>query len=316
MSYLAAQLPYQLDTTSLSSVPALPALPGDLAQRTPAEPPELETAYDDARRIFWQYMAPVGRPSFTPGLLRDMTRALDSVEAMSQPAAGEAWRKIDFLVLASRLPGIFNLGGDLPHFMEAIESGDRDRLIKYARICARGQYRRAVALDLPICTIALVQGDALGGGFEAALAHDVIIAERSANFALPEVLFNLFPGMGAYSFLARRLSPAQAERMILGGRVHTAAELHALGVVDVLAEDGAGEEAVHAFVDEFSRAAPARRALLKARRIVSPVTLQELIDIADLWAEAALKLGTADLRRMNHLAKAQDRRWNKLQRRA
>src|SRR3712207_4090014 len=103
-------------------------------------------------------------------------------------------------------------------------------------------------MDLPVITVALVQGDALGGGFECALAHDLIVAERSAKFGLPEVLFNLFPGMGAYSFLSRRIGRQAAERMILSGRVHTAEELHEMGLVDVLAPDGEGEEAVLDFV--------------------------------------------------------------------
>jgi DSF synthase len=200
----------------------------------------------------------------------------------------------------------------LPHFIQLIESGDRERLSWYARICAKGQYRRAIGLDLPVCTIALVQGDALGGGFEAALAHDVIIAERGANFGLPEVLFNLFPGMGAYSFLARRLDTTRAERMILSGKVYSAEELHEMGVIDRLVETGDGREAVRDFICDFRRAPAARRALLRARRIVHSITLRELIEIADLWVDAALTLGPAEMRRMGHLAKAQDRRWSKL----
>src|SRR3546814_13512171 len=75
-------------------------------------------------------------------------------------------------------------------------------------------YRNCVALDLPIITAALVQGDALGGGFEGVLSSNLIVAEKGCRFGLPEILFNLFPGMGAYSLLARRISPALAERMI------------------------------------------------------------------------------------------------------
>ncbi|MBK8175181.1 MAG: crotonase/enoyl-CoA hydratase family protein [Rhodospirillales bacterium] len=271
----------------------------------------VELSFDPSFRALWQFMKPQERPSFTAGLLNDMTKALDFVE----DSVGHAESKespIDFLVLASKIPGIFNLGGDLPHFISLIEKGDRETLRWYAHVCAKGQYRRAIGLDLPICSIALVQGDALGGGFEAALAHDVIIAERGASFGLPEVLFNLFPGMGAYSFLARRLDSIRAERMILSGRIYTAEELHAEGVVDRLVERGEGEDAVNSYMVEFTRAAPARRALLEARRIVNPISLRELMWIADLWVDAALALSPADLRRMRHLARAQDRRWEKL----
>lgn len=315
MSYVASQPAHRIDVGILSQPSTTARHPGNTWTQptSPLSLPsfaELGLSHEPESGILWQFMTPNGRPSFTPGLLRDMTGALDYAER-SFAAAEKA--PFEFLVLASGMPGIFNLGGDLPHFIELIERGERDKLIWYARICAKGQYRRAVGLQLPICTVALVQGDALGGGFEAALAHDVIIAERSASFGLPEVLFNLFPGMGAYSFLARRLDPARTERMILSGRVYPAEELHAMGIVDVLADDGAGLDAVRDFTAEFRRASAARHALLRARKIVHPVTMRELIEIADLWADAALRLQPADLRRMRHLAKAQDRRWEKLQ---
>ena len=272
---------------------------------------ELDVHYETGTRSLWQFMRPAGRPSFTPGLLRDMTAALNLVE-QSHRAGGDAEEPIRYLVLASKMPCIFNLGGDLPHFIELIAAGDRARLQWYARVCAEGQHRRAVGLGLPICTIAVVQGDALGGGFEAALAHDVIIAERGASFGLPEVLFGMFPGMGAYSFLARRLDPIRAERIILSGRIYKAEELHAMGVIDELAEDGQGLQAARDFIRSFDRARGSRQALLQARKMLQPVTLKELVDIADLWVDAALQLSGAELRKMSHLAKAQDRRWQRV----
>ena len=72
----------------------------------------------------------------------------------------------------------------------------------------------------------MVQGDSLAGGFENALANDVIIAEKRAKFGMTEKIFNLFPGMGAYSFLARRLGTSQAEKMIFGGQTYSAEELY------------------------------------------------------------------------------------------
>ncbi|TVR96110.1 MAG: enoyl-CoA hydratase [Rhodospirillales bacterium] len=267
--------------------------------------------FDPALRTLWQFMVPKERPSFTADLIADITATLDFVESTWRRPAAEDDRA-EFLVLGSRVPGIFNLGGDLPLFQRLIETGDEAALREYAYACVRGQYRLAVNLELPLCTIALVQGDALGGGFEAALAHSIIVAERSAKFALPEVLFNLFPGMGAYTFLARRLDPARAERMILSGRVFTADELSAMGVIDVVAEDGAGVEAVHDFIQQFRRSRRTRQSLLKVRQASNPVRRQELFRIADLWVENALSLDRADLRKMRHLAIAQDRRWSRI----
>lgn len=274
---------------------------------------QLELEFDDHRRALWQYMLPKERPSFTPELIGDMSATLDFVEnAWCHRVSGD--EPIAFLVLASRLPGIFNLGGDLPRFLHLIESRDGEKLRRYAHACVDGQQRLAVNLSLPLCTMALVQGDALGGGFEAALAHNVIVAERQAKFGLPEILFNLFPGMGAYTFLARRIGPALAERVILSGRVYTATEMHEMGIVDVLAETGEGEQACEQFMTQYKKTMRTRRAVFQAGQIVNPVSRDELFRVADLWVDAALGLDVSDLRKMQHLAKAQDRRWAKLRR--
>jgi DSF synthase len=293
---------------------AEPNAPSRCPQYPPSQPQlsELGLRLDTQRATLWQYMQPKARPSFTTGLLADMNLALDWVWEISHGLAPEQL-PVRYLVLASRLPGTFNLGGDLALFMRAIETRDDDVLRRYAEACIHVQYRRCTNLMLPIGTIALVQGDALGGGFEAALAHEVIIAERQAKFGLPEVLFNLFPGMGALSFLSRRLPLSQAERIILSGRVYSAEEMLALGIVDRVVDEGRGEEAVIEFTREADRSWRSRQAVAAARRIVNPVTENELLRIVDLWVETAMTLSPADLRKMKHLICAQDRRWSKLQ---
>jgi DSF synthase len=269
---------------------------------------ELEIRYEEQDRIFWQFMRPDGRPSYTLGLLRDMRQALQCIDRLFAEADSAGDQPINYVVLASRMPGIFNLGGDLPLFVDLIRAGNSEALRSYAHACIDVQFPRAINVGRPYIGISLVQGDALGGGFEAALADDIIIAERSAKFGLPEILFNLFPGMGAYSFLSRRLDPVRAERMILSGRIYEAAELHAMGIVDELAEDGQGEGAVYDYVARNRRSFQARRALCEARRIARPLTREELITITDLWVETALTLAPQDVRKMERLAAAQDRR--------
>jgi DSF synthase len=265
---------------------------------------ELDLDYDKENRILWQFMAPHNRPSFTTDLVCEMTEALNIAEIM--------FKSIDFLVLASRIPGIFNLGGDLRLFESVIKNKDEDSLRKYAHACAIGQHRRAIGLGLPICTIALIQGDAMGGGFEAALAHDVIIAERGVKFGFPEIRFNMLPGMGAFSFLTRRIGPIDTERIISSGKTYSAEEMQQIGLVDRLVEEGDGIDAVRMYTREFRSSRCARLAMLKARKIVSPISLMELISIADLWVETALKLGPIDLRKMHRIWKAQDRKWESI----
>src|SRR3546814_11530106 len=64
------------------------------------------------------------------------------------------------------------------------------------------------------------------------------------------ILFGLFPGMGAYSILARRIGHVHAERMILGGKVYSAEEMYDMGLVHVIAETGEGEQAVRDYISE------------------------------------------------------------------
>ena len=174
--------------------------------------------------------------------------------------------------------------------------------------CIDVVWQHVISFNRPMITMALVQGDALGGGFETALSCDVIVAEKSAKMGLPEILFNLFPGMGAYSFLTRRLGPAEANRLVSSGTIYTAEQLHAMGIVDVLAEDGEGIYAVRDYVRSNERRYNANRAGLLARKRVHPVTEAELRDIVDIWVDAVFRLADTDLRRMARLIAAQERR--------
>ncbi len=269
---------------------------------------EVDVEFDTSAKVVWQFMKFRRRPSVTLELLSEIKRILGMIEQAFTAPGAEADPPVRYLVLASRLPGVFNMGGDLPLFVELIRDGDPEGLRHYAHACVDVQYRRWIKNNLPIRTISLVQGDALGGGFEAALADDVIIAEESAKFALPEILFNLFPGMGAYSFLSRRLDNITTERLMLSGKVYSAGELHEMGVVDKVIPDGTGVEGLYDYIADTDRSFASRNAVLDTRRMVNPVTPEELIEITDRWVEAALTLAPHDLRKMERLAAAQDRR--------
>ena len=119
--------------------------------------------------------------------------------------------------------------------------------------------RTILAYGNRIITIALIQGDALGGGFEFALSCDYIVAEKQAKLGFPEILFNLFPGMGAYTFLSRRVGVAKTEEMLRTGQIYSAEELHALGIVDFLVEEAQGEAKVKELIGEDD--ATAQRAI-------------------------------------------------------
>jgi len=268
---------------------------------------ELDVTLDRATSTFWCMMHP-RRPCFGSGLLRELGEMQQSIRRLFI-GHDPVHPPVRYFVVGSDVPGVFNLGGDLPLFAELIRRGERERLREYARACINVVYNNSVGYDLPIVTIAMVQGNALGGGFEAALSCDVIIAERNARFGLPEVLFNLFPGMGAYSFLSRRIGPHLAEKIITSGEIFEAEYLHGLGVIDELVENGAAASAVKTYVARHRRRHNAEQSLFRVRRMVNPVTYDELSDVVELWVDAALRLSEADLRRMERISTAQDRRW-------
>lgn len=136
----------------------------------------------------------------------------------------------------------------------------------------------------------------------------MIVAEESAQMGMPEILFNLFPGMGACSLLARRIGIRAAEDLILSGKVLPASEMHKLGVVDVLATDGQGETAVRNWIGKNAKRRNGMQGVFRARQFVHPITREELDGIVGLWVDAALRLGERDLRMMNRLVRAQMRR--------
>ena len=267
---------------------------------------DIRVRLDAEARTFWCHLVPQGRPCVSPGVLRDLTEMQADV-ARWLAQAGEK-RPFDYFVVASGIPGIFNMGGDLKLFAEAVRKEQRVLLQHYAHRCIDVVYNNLVSYGAPVVTIALVQGDALGGGFETALSCNLIAAERGTKFGLPEVLFNLFPGMGAYSLIARRIGAVQAERMILSGRIYTAEELHELGLVDMLLTPGQGDEELRQYIAGQGRRHNAMQAVFRARHIAAPVTLKELRDIVDVWVDAAMRLSPADLRKMERLAAAQERR--------
>lgn len=264
---------------------------------------ELDVLYESDTQALWTFMRPSGRPSFTPTMLRDF-------EAWQHQIAGNFGPgkvPLKYLILGSRAPGVFCFGGDLDLFQTLIRNRDRDGLIEYGHRCCKILHRNMNALDLPMITIGLVEGAALGGGFEALLSFDFLIAERGATFGLPETLFGLFPGMGAHAFLSRKLGSAMANRLITSQQTYSAEEMYDLGIVHEIAETGEGLEACREFVRKSSRRQSGLFHSRKAMKRCWNMQLDELTDVTELWAEAALNLREQDLKVMNRLVAAQGR---------
>lgn len=262
---------------------------------------QLDVLYHGDAQTLWTYMRPQGRPSFTPPMLADFANWQRLIEL----GFGPDKVPLKFLVLGSRSPGVFCFGGDLDLFRRLIEARNREGLVTYGHRCCQILHRNMNSLDLPIVTVGMVQGDALGGGFEALLSFDYIVAERGASFGLPEMMFGLFPGMGAHSLLSRKLGSAMADRLIVSNESYSAEQLYDLGLVHVLAEKGEGLQATRDFIRKSGRKHAGLVNSRRAMKLCWDLQLEELTRITELWADAALQLGAKDLKLMDRLVTAQ-----------
>jgi DSF synthase len=264
---------------------------------------QLEVNWDEQAGALWTFMRPRGRPSYNPDFLEDFHAWQRGISAMFADRPDD----LRYLLLGSRTAGVFSLGGDLHHFVKKIQARDRQGLVDYGESCVRILHRNMATLDLPMITIGLAQGDALGGGFESLLSFNVIIAERGAKFGFPETMFGLFPGMGAYSLVSRRVGAAFAEEMMLTGRIYSAEEMKEIGLVHMVVEPGQGIEAARDYMQKNKRRHVGARAVFKAGHVVNPVSLDELDGIVQIWADACLNLRERDLKVMQRLVAAQDK---------
>ncbi|HMD53434.1 MAG TPA: enoyl-CoA hydratase-related protein, partial [Phycisphaerae bacterium] len=149
--------------------------------------PQLVAQLDTASACMWLRWNPAPRPCFNPALLEDLREYCNFMAASGGNIRdGNKVHGIEYAVLTSQVPGIFNLGGDLDLFTRLIETKDREGLLSYGLACVNVLYRNFIGHDLQLTTISLVQGDCMGGGFECALSSDVLIAEKSARFGFPE----------------------------------------------------------------------------------------------------------------------------------
>lgn len=268
------------------------------------------TAYKaDVHRSLWITIGPPPpgmRANFNPQLLDELDGIQRAVVDRNHcwPDAG-VLQAVDYVVLKSGHPDYFSLGGDLAHFRDCIRRQDAQSLRAYAVRCIDMIHAWATRLSARSTTITLVQGRALGGGFETALASDYLIAEEQSEFGFPEIVFGLFPCTGAMSLLARRVGVYQAERLMHDGKMHTAEELREMGLVDMVAKKGSGIACVERFIAGHARQRPARLALLRARARMTAIDYAELRTVVDEWVDAALQLGADNLRVMDMLIKLQ-----------
>ena len=260
---------------------------------------QLAGYYEEERRTVWMMLRAQPRPCFNHALIEEIMNMSWLVR--------QSGFVVDFWVTGSLVPDMYNTGGDLRFFVECIQNGRREALRAYARACVDCVHAASRGFDTGAITLAMVEGSALGGGFEAALAHHFVLAQRDARLGFPEIAFNLFPGMGGYSLVARRAGMKLAEELIYRGESHTAEWHEQYGLVDVLFEPGHGYVSTRTFIDTLQPKLNGVRAMLRARQRVLQLPRSELMDITEDWVDAAFCLEPKDIAYMERLVMLQNR---------
>ena len=270
---------------------------------------EITVRYDVESASVWCYFNPKIRPCYSYTMLQEIhTLQLEIIDYfhyydMHPPIP------IRFFVLASQTRGIYNYGGDLNLFERLIREKDRETLFKYGQLGTEIIYLNSVDFHLPLTTVAVVEGTALGGGFEAVLSCSVSIVEEQCKMGLPEIRFNLFPGMGAYSLLARLVGVKKAEEIMTSGKVYQSRELCELGLLTQLTKEGKARERAVYFMKKYNRLQNGMQAVASARHRYLQLKREEFMDINRIWVETALKLTPKDLKVMHKLVEAQNQKY-------
>lgn len=269
---------------------------------------QLRLGMSETERAFTCKFAPVGRACFNTQLLQQLRQMQRDISGESNARhAPRAGVDFDFMIVGSATPGVYNLGGDLALFRQLVSDGNSSALRDYAQLCVDVVFSNERSYDAPITTIAAVEGSCLGGGFEAALSCDVVIAEEHVKFGFPEILFGLFPGMGAVNFLTRRVPRRKVLDLLLSGKTFSAAALHEMGLIEQVVPRGALQAAVDEYIKRRQRSSRAHAAVHASIRASQPYSNAEFSYITDHWVETAMQLSEKDLKKMSRLAEAQER---------
>ncbi|MBT2487371.1 enoyl-CoA hydratase/isomerase family protein [Streptomyces sp. ISL-96] len=230
----------------------------------------------------------VQRHGYVAELVLDRPKAMNAVStdmARSIAAACDALGadpQVRVTVVTSSNERAFCVGADLKE-----RNSFTDAELVRQRPVARGAYTGV--LELPMPTIAAVHGFALGGGFELALACDLIVADRTAVVGLPEVSVGVIPGGGGTQLLPRRVGAARAAELVFTARRVEAAEAAGLGLVDLLVDAGQDKEEALALATRIAGNSPVGlRAAKRAMRLGHGLDLRAGLEVEDAaWRSVA-----------------------------
>ncbi len=209
-----------------------------------------------------------------------MLEELERFAAALEAVAGQT----SVLIIHSSLKAGFSAGADLRELYTRLQELPAGARLAGARDFLERIHRVMNTLDAsPLTTIAAVHGVCFGGGFELALACDLIIADKMARFCFPELRLGLIPGFGGIPRLKRDLSNSIVRNLLLTGRSINAQKALAVGLVSQVAAEGEAlrlARSTAAQVKKFDRATRAA-----AKRFIKPIPYEELRREIEIFCE-------------------------------
>jgi len=179
------------------------------------------------------------------------------------------------LIIYSTLPGGFSAGADLRELYEkGRELPLEQRVASVRQFLERIQRVLNIIDASPLTTIAAVNGVCFGGGFELALACDLIIADKMARFCFPELRLGLIPGFGGIPRLKRDLGNAVVRDLLLTGRSFNVQKAQAVGLVSQVAAEGEALRVARATAAQIGKFD--RHTSVSAKQFVKPIPYNEL----------------------------------------
>jgi enoyl-CoA hydratase/3-hydroxyacyl-CoA dehydrogenase len=215
--------------------------------------PQPESGYETAKvkldlrddvAILWLDSPPAN--SLSPDVIRELDAAWGKVEESGARA----------MILASPNPALFCAGADIKAFTQMDAEGGKELLDMGHALFRRWE-------QSPIMTIAAVNGLALGGGCEIAMACDVRLAAFSATFGQPEINLGIIPGFGGTQRLPRLVGAAKALEMNTTGEAISAEDAYEYGLVNNVVSDHELFDTAMQWARKFARQAPVALAQIK-----------------------------------------------------
>ncbi len=198
-------------------------------------------------------------------LLDELDEALGRLEA-ADPGQVRA------VVVTGSGERAFSAGSDVKAFESHAGAAGRPHFTR-----EEGVFSRLARLPMP--TIAAIDGNALGGGLELALACDIRVCSERSHFGLPEVRLAVTPGAGGTQRLPRVIGVGRAKELTLTGRIIDAAEAERIGLVSRVVPAGEAVSAARAIGEEIAR--------------LGPLAVREVKHLIDLSLDTALDNGIA-----------------------